>query len=235
MVHNSSIMRATTRPLATTVGPLHANRSDSRWRRYKGLVDIAKLGPCLAEIAMRDQLGPTRCIEIIAQCIYHLRQDARYDNIRMADGFAEPVSGCACRPVALERIQRPSDLTTATLDPFWSLPAMDGTFVNQRNHFIAQPSCERTNAKMATSHRPRSGHQCAPITNDVIKPIEYCRTLDKDFAIIQHQGGHAHQRIERGHLCGIAEYRPRPMFERDPIQPHRDRDAADKKAVVLAN
>ena len=84
---------------------------------------------------------------------------------------------------------------------------MDGMFVNQGNHFIAQPRCERTNAKLAPSLRSRSGYHCASVTNDVIQSIKYCRTLDKHLPIIQHQCGHPHQRIERGHLCGIAEYR----------------------------
>ena len=69
---------------------------------------------------------------------------------------------------------------------------MDGAFVNQGDHFIAQPRCERTNSKLAPPLRSRGGYQCASVTNDVIQSIKYCCTLDKHFAIIQHQCGHSH-------------------------------------------
>src|SRR4051812_2259976 len=62
----------------------------------------------------------------------------------------------------------------------------------------------------------------------LVEMIEDCRALDQHFAVVEHQRWHSAQRIVGRDLVGIAEGRPRPMLERQTVEPQCNSDAADK-------
>jgi hypothetical protein len=68
-----------------------------------------------------------------------------------------------------------------------------------------------------------------------IEIIQDRRALDQRLAAIQHQRRHPPQRIERCDPVGLAKGRPRPVLERQAIQPQRNGNAADEGGVVLAD
>jgi hypothetical protein len=65
--------------------------------------------------------------------------------------------------------------------------------------------------------------------------VEDRRALDQHLAVVEHQRRHPPQRIIGRYLVGIAECRPRPMLERQIIEPQRNSHAADEGGVELAD
>jgi hypothetical protein len=65
--------------------------------------------------------------------------------------------------------------------------------------------------------------------------IEDDVAVEQHVAVVEHQGGHAGERIVGADLVGIGEGRPGTVLERQAVEHERDADAADEGRVVLAD
>jgi hypothetical protein len=107
--------------------------------------------------------------------------------------------------------------------------------VDQADRLVAKPGRQRADFQRLPPRRSALRDHGHGRPDQFVEIIEDRGALDQRLAIVQHQRRHPAQRIVWRNLVGIAERRPRPMLERQLIQPQRERDTAHEGGVVLAD
>ena len=163
------------------------------------------------------------------------RDHAGHHDIGVADARSEPVWRRNHHPLALQRREHAADLGLAAAHPDlgWLLP--QHPFVQQADRLVGKPAGQRADLQATPPLRPVARDHRFVGSDQLVEIVEDRRALEQRLAVVAHQCRHPPQRIEQRDLVGIGEGRPRAMLERQVIEPQRNRDAADKGRVVLAD
>ena len=136
---------------------------------------------------------------------------------------------------ASRRVEHAGDLRLAALDPDLGPVLAQYGLVDEADRLVGKAGRQRADLQGAPPLRSERRDHRLLLAGQFIEIIEDGGALDHHLAIVEHQGRNARQRVIGGDLCGIAEHRPGPVFERDPVEMQGDRDATDEGRVILAD
>jgi len=162
-------------------------------------------------------------------------QRAGHHDVGVSDTVAEPI-GChnACA-FLFQHLQHARYLSLAALDPEFQLVLAQHALIDEADRLVGEPASQRADFQCVPPRlAARRDHRFLR-PDQFIQIIQDRRALDQRLATIEHQRRHPPQRIERRDLVSLAEGRPRPVLERQTIKPQRNRHAANKGGVVLAD
>jgi len=108
-------------------------------------------------------------------------------------------------------------------------------FIEQADGLVGEAGGKAGDSQRAMARRLARREHGALGRHEAVEIVEHGVAVDQHRPVVEHQGGHARERIVGADLVRIGERRPGTMLEREIVERQRDADAADERRVVLAD